>query len=816
MKSEADKTSLNEEMEKYESEHIKILRRIVPECMVLLKYDGKFPLDRAEKIALYGNGARHTKKGGTGSGDVNVRSFVTIEQGLINACFEITTSYWLDAYDKEIMKAEENHKNVLRERIKEGGIAALLSSMGEATPEPEYEIPIRYECETAIYVLSRQSGEGTDRQEIKGDFLLTDTEKRDILEIAELYSRFILVLNTAGVIDISPVIGKVPNILLLSHPGMTAGDSFADVLTGISYPSGKLTATWAKLKDYPDAGTYRSIDDTYYKEGIFVGYRWFDSFHKKLLFPFGYGLGYTDFTVGFVKAGIHENTVTIDASVVNIGNYRGRECVQLYIKKPAGKLIQAEKDLVGYAKTKELKPQEKEILSICFDITDLSSFDSDIHCSILEKGDYIIYAGTSSNEIFPCAIIRLIETVITETLHNAGGTPLFLDICPDVSDAQKDDLSLPVLDLKFVKEEKKRANYNGNIETADFLALEEQVAVCVGKCKSGSDESIIGDSNFSVAGAAGETSGVLERYGFRSIVFADGPAGIRIAKTYEVTEKGIHSLDNEGIDKLRSLLPPSMVEMLGDNRPIGGEIHHQYTSAIPVGTALAQSFDPDLEKICGEIVGEEMELYGIDIWLAPAVNIQRDPLCGRNFEYYSEDPFVSGKAASAVISGVQSRKGKGAALKHCCCNNQETNRFRSNSVVSQRALRDIYLKGFEIAVKEARPACVMTSYNLLNGIHTAERADLLKLILREEWGFDGVVISDWIVSGIKTNTDPKMHKKQSAIASLLAGNDLIMPGSKEDYDKILKEAYDDLELRKALLVSSSRIIRMVSKLMESI
>ncbi len=796
-------------MKEYETRHLNELRKIAPECTVLLKRSGAFPLSGVSEIALYGSGARHTKKGGTGSGDVNVRSFSTIEKALLDEGFVITTSSWLDSYDGKLALAEEEHLSSLRKRIEKGGLRELLSSMGESVPEPEYDIEVEKTCDTALYVLSRQSGEGTDRKNCKGDFLLTESERRDILLISRLYRRFMLVLNTAGVIDLSPVVSSVPDILLLSQLGEVTGECLADLLLGRSYPSGKLTATWAEARDYPDAGTYRGVNDTYYREGILVGYRWFDAVGKAPLFPFGFGLGYTDFSIFFNRVIVCGNTVSIDVTVENTGSCPGRECVQVYVSKPQGRLYKAPKDLVAYKKTGELARGEKESMTISFDMALCASFDEETSSLLLERGDYILLPGSSSCSVTPSAVLRISEDTTVRYLHEAGGNAPDDDFCPEYTPFSSD--GLPVIDFHYTGSgsvSSVEAFSEEVMETVSSLSDEELVSVCIGKYSEGG-QSIIGNAGSAVAGGAGETTGKLEKYGRRSLVLADGPAGIRIASTYFEDENGSHSLDNGTIDRLLKLLPPSLFPLIGEKTVPTGEIRHHWASAIPVATALAQSFNPSAQAVCGDIVGEEMEEFGIDIWLAPACNIQRDVLCGRNFEYYSEDPVVSGRTAAAVITAVQAHKGKGVTLKHFCCNNQETNRFRSNSVVSGRTLREIYLRPFEIAVRESRPLSVMSSYNLLNGIHTAERRDLLETVLRSEWGFTGVVMSDWVVDGISMGTGDDRYEGQSAPLSIAAGNDLVMPGSASDYDRVL-QALKSGELEKErLVVSASRIMRLI-------
>ena len=300
-------------------------------------------------------------------------------------------------------------------------------------------------------------------------------------------------------------------------------------------------------------------------------------------------------------------------------------------------------------------------------------------------------------------------------------------------------------------------------------------------------QSIVGNAGMKVAGAAGETTSIFTKEGLPSLVMADGPAGLRLSRQYGVDEDGIYAVGDEIPAARVEFVDEKILAMLGNSKGVkkerNGATYNQYCSAIPIGTALAQSWNVTLANECGNLVGEEMERFGVNIWLAPALNIQRSPLCGRNFEYYSEDPFISGKMAAAITKGVQSHPGCGVTVKHFCCNNQETNRFHSNSVVDERTLRDLYLRGFEIAIKEANPAAVMTSYNLLNGEHTSQRRDLNVMVLRNEWGYRGLVMSDWLVSGFAME-----HKYPSACAAgcIKAGNDLIMPGGEAEIQNIME------------------------------
>lgn len=777
-------------MEQTEMElaHIATLRSIAPECMVLLKSDGSFPLGETGKIALYGSGARKTIKGGTGSGDVNVRHYVTVEEGLENAGFTVTTKAWLDAYEEVYKAAHARFASQMKETIAKEGFSALLKAMGAIMPEPDYALPLNGEGDTAIYVLSRISGEGTDREVRPGDFLLTQTEIRDILQLQRQYKKFLLVLNVGGVVDLTPIAGQVENILLLSQTGMTIGDSFADVLLGKAYPSGRLASTWASWADYCHVGDFAEQDDTHYREGIYVGYRYFDTVGKAPLFPFGYGLGYTTFSWVAETVQIEGSKVSVTANVKNVGNRPGKEVMQLYVSIPDGKLDQPYQVLAAFDKTEELAPGGEASVPLTFDMRSLASFDEESANSILEAGDYILRLGNSSRSTEPVAIVHTDKTHLIQRLSHSGGDCGFEDWRPPRPIKAAVD-TVPVLHLNTVCEivpepipEDPAAQ-----QIAKGMTSEELTYLCVGGFRDEGSQSVIGNAGIQVAGAAGETTGMFMDRGIPAMVMADGPAGLRISLEYGMDENGVYSMDAGAMESMLELLPDEMVSMLREKFKAGskrtGTVHYQICSAIPIGTALAQSWNTGLCEACGDLVGREMERYRVHIWLAPALNIHRSPLCGRNFEYYSEDPLISGKMAAAVTRGVQKYPGRAVSLKHFACNNQETNRFRSNSLVSRRALRDIYLKGFEIAVKQSDPATIMSSYNLLNGEHTSQRYDLLETILREEWGFRGIVMSDWVTGGLPSAK--KKYPIACASGGIKAGNDIMMPGTKRDQQDLM-------------------------------
>ena len=776
-------------METYEMEHIDNVRALSPECMVLLKSDGSFPLEEPGKIALYGNAARKTIKGGTGSGDVNVRHYTSVEEGLENAGFTLTTKAWLDGYDMIWENANKAFKAGIKAKIAAEGLSAIMLGIGAIMQEPEYELPLDGEGDTAVYVLGRISGEGADRAPEKGNYLLTDTEIRDILALQKKYQRFLLVLNVGGVVDLSPVVENVSNILLLSQLGSAIGDSFVDVLLGKAYPSGKLASTWAKWMDYCQEGNFGTPNDTCYKEGIYVGYRYFDSVDKQPMFPFGYGLGYTSFEINAKETFIEGSKLAATVEVINTGSYNGKEVVQLYVTIPEGKLDQPYQVLAAFVKTGELKPGESEKLTLSFRMEDIASFDEESCNAILEKGSYVLHIGNSSRDTKVCAIVELDDDALVQKLHDVGGKPDFTDWKPEHRKAIRIPENIPVLKLSAsaISEmipdlpviDPKAAELAATMTESDLAML------CTGAYNGGiGSNSVIGNAGITVAGAAGETTAIFEN--IPALIMADGPAGVRISPRYGKDENGVYSLDAGSMAEVAELLPEQMLALLGFDKEKpqrGGTVHEQYCTAIPIGTALAQSWNPDVCEVCGDIAAEEMERFGVHIWLAPAMNIHRLPLCGRNFEYYSEDPLISGKMAAGVTRGVQKHPGCGVSIKHFCCNNQETNRMHSNSKVSQRALRDIYLKGFRIAIEESNPATIMSSYNLLNGEHTSQRYDLLETLLRQEWGYQGIVMSDWVSGNINKPDD----KYPGAVASgaIKAGNDIMMPGTQAHHEDIL-------------------------------
>ena len=785
-----------------EKNNAETVRKLAAECTLFLRKDGSFPLDRPCSVALFGSGARYTVRGGTGSGDVYSGKSVSIDEGLRSAGFTVTTDYWMQRYGH----IRENSRREWMRRMKKQakGISGLTALMGMAIPEPEYDLSTDYPGDICVYVLSRISGEGNDRKAERGDILLTETEIRDINALNARFEKFMLVLNTGGPVDLSGVT-EAGNILQFSQLGPLSGEILADILLGKSMPSGKLASTWTAWGDYCDIGEFGGPDDTRYLEGIYVGYRYFDTVGKKPMFPFGYGLTYTDFSQGKPSVKVRGTEAQVSLTVKNKGKYPGREVVQVYVSVPEGRLGQPYQTLAAFAKTGMIAPGGSEKVSLSFDMNDLASYDEKSASYILEAGDYIVLAGDSSADTEAAAVLELPETVTVLKARNVLGDCGFKDWKPDVSlrpDAGGAE-HIAVDPAAFTTD---TVSYELAEETCPFaegLSDEELCYIGTGHF-SDSQFSVIGEASSTVAGAAGDFTARLTEKGFPVVVTADGPAGLRLEREYYRDEKGIHNVNNDGLREFGEVIPGPLYRLLIRPRKIkpGTKIYEQSCTMLPSASAVAQSFDTSLAERLGRIAGGEMEEYGVDIWLAPALNIHRDIRCGRNFEYYSEDPLVSGKMAAAVVRGVQSKEGRFATVKHYAANNQETNRYSSNSLVSERAMRDIYLRGFGICVREAGPGAVMTSYNLLNGIHTASHRGLIRDILRCEFGFRGIVMTDWIV---RIAMSGGRYRLPLAWEVAAAGGDVLMPGSRKDWKTLLKGLREGKVSRRQLEINATRM-----------
>lgn len=800
-----------------EKDHGRLVRSLAGECMVLLENDGTLPVSPG-RVALYGNGARQTVKGGTGSGNVNTRDNISIDEGLRRAGFTVTTQKWLDRSAARYAQAREDYLKNVPLRAKELGCAEINVVFSEPfqIPAPE-EITekdiLDSETDTAIYVISRNSGEGSDRRCVRGDYLLFEEERRQLLRLGRAYSKLILVLNIGGVMDMGEIssLPGINAILLMGQLGSTAGLSLADVLAGKAVPSGKLTDTWAKrYEDYPSSASFGrnngNVDDEYYTEGIYVGYRYFDTFGIEPIYPFGYGLSYTTFDVKCVGTAVSDGKIKIRVEVKNTGPYPGREVVQAYYSAPRGMIPKPYQELAGYIKTRELAPGESQTVELCWNTVDMASYCPAHGCWMLESGRYVIRVGTDSRNSRSETILMLDRTVKTSIVKNLFGdsdpvreieAPTREEDCPpdipaillDAEEIQTNAVRYQGQRPRFTTNQKRLLTAqdlrDGTCTLEELvaqLAVEELAALCVGTYRS-QEGSVLGNASRLIPGAAGDTSHILaQSRGIPNMVMADGPAGLRLQPVFKTDKQG-------------NLLPGGTV--LEDScQPFdpryddqNSDTWYQYCTSIPIGWSLAQSWNPKLLERLGNMIGEEMVQFGIDLWLAPALNIHRNPLCGRNFEYYSEDPLISGKTAAAITRGVQAHPGKGVTIKHLAANSQEDNRYFTNAHISERAMREIYLRGFQIAIVESQPMSIMTSYNLINGVHAANHFDLLQSVCRDEWGFQGMIMTDWYTSQDVpdiTGGQNAIYPISSSTGCVKAGNDIQMPGCQKNVDDIVQ------------------------------
>lgn len=802
-----------------------VAKKAAEEGIVLLKNEGRLlPLEKGKRLALFGSGAGRTIKGGTGSGDVNERSSVSVAEGLENAGFAVTTKSWIEDYERAYMDARNEWKQTILKEA-EGGDAEIFFQTyakhafripsGRMMTEEEVK---EADTDTALYVISRIAGEGADRFAEKGDYYLTDAEEEQIAFVCSHFAHVVLLINTGAQIDLS-ILEKQPKIeavLFMVQAGMEGGNAVARVLTGDVNPSGKLTDTWGvAYEDYPAAKTFShnngNVRKEYYEEGIYVGYRYFDRFGKSPRYAFGYGLSYTEFALDLKKAEIkvskEDQTIAVSVPVKNIGEIPGKEVVQVYGSCPQEGIPKEYKRLLGYAKTGLLKSGETEVVSVAFPVKALASFEEGKSAWVLEKGMYALRAGNCSDSLSLIGGLEVKEeAVIEKTTPICERKEALQEVEPPKAEAMEYEASwkkellaksLPVYPLVGQCEAREDGPQTEMEKMAKDLAEkltdEELIHLVVGEVNKSQNANALGSAGIMVPGAAGETSSILsQKYGIPGLPMADGPAGLRLSKTYEVNEK-------DGSIYARGLLDALEGGFFTDGKEHeGARKYYQYCTAFPVGTLLAQTWNRGLLEEVGQAVAEEMEEFGITWWLAPGMNIHRDPMCGRNFEYYSEDPVVSGLSAAAITKGVQSRHGVGTTIKHFACNNQEDNRKGSDSILSERTLREIYLKGFEIAVKEAKPMAIMTSYNLVNGVHSANSYDLCTTVARGEWGFKGIIMTDWTTTDQAGGSIPHL--------CINAGNDLIMPGTKEDLQE-LREAQKEGSLsREALKACAARLI----------
>lgn len=780
------------------------------EGIVLLKNDGALPVQPG-KIALFGAGVPMTVKGGTGSGEVNERHAVSILEGMEQAGYEIVSRSWIEEYLRDYQASYTAWKQGFKLGFDMINYMSGSFQLPVGKPVTEQDFAAA-KCDTAIYVAARQAGEGKDKKLESGEFDLTADEIASIRFLTRHYAKTILVINSGSYMNLAGLEEEVDAVIFFCQQGMEGGRAFADIVSGKVSPSGKLTDTWAKTYgDVPcgDIYSYRAEDvrQQLYKEGIYVGYRYYDTYQVPVRYPFGFGLSYTQFDIRCENAALSGDCCSVQVRITNTGDCPGREVVQLYASCPDGNLKKEYQRLAAFAKTKLLDSGEVQTLSLSFGLADLASYSEREAAWIMEKGDYILRLGTDSAQTVPVAVVRMEDTVCTQKVRNICPvrTP-FEEIVPVVRPLEKSHPECPILIPVSDVPQCETACYDmplpewdtETVRMLDGMTKEEMIACVVGTGFTG-----MLDSSLNYApGTVGRTTGKLVSKGLMNVNLADGPAGLRLLRESALNASGkLRFVKDNYMLSAMNLLPEKLMKLVMANEKKSRKLY-QFTTAFPVGTALAQSWNIELCEEVGKAISREMTEYGITYWLGPAMNIHKNPLCGRNFEYLSEDPLLTGKIAAALTRGVQSIPGNYATIKHFACNNAEEERTHSNSVIHERVLREIYLRGFEIVVREANPASVMTSYNLVNGVYTPNSFDLCTAVLRCEWGFRGVVMTDWVSTGAGQGT---------AAAAIAAGNDLIMPGSGRDKKSIRSGLRSGEVSMNALYTAAGNVIDAIRK-----
>ena len=727
--------------------------KMVSEGIVMLKNENNaLPLDTDKEVAVFGRIQFRYYKSGTGSGGmVNVTKVVNILDGLID----------------NGVKVNEKLLGTYRKWDKENPFDLGEGWGGE--PWSQKEMPLdeglvketAKSCETAIVIMGRTAGEEQDNRLEAGSYLLSDDEIEMLTVVRKHFKKVVLLLNVGNIVDMTDINRIAPDaVLYVWQGGMTGGKGTADVLTGKVSPSGKLPDTIAyKASDYPsDANFGREENRDIYAEDIYVGYRYFETFAKeKVLYPFGFGLSYTEFEIKTEKAEITEGAVKLSVSVKNVGSYKGKEVIEVYCEAPQGRLGKAARVLCGFEKTRELAPQEEQAVEIAVDIAKLASYDDsgvtgNKSCYVLEAGEYKFYVGSDVRSAEYACIFEQGEDLVTERLTQSLAPVENFERIKPVCEGGAFSIGREAVPVSGVDESARRLEKlpkeiaytgdkgiklwdvkNGKNTMDEFIAqLSDYDLSCIIRGEGmGSPRVTAG-----TASAFGGVSENLNGFGIPAGCCSDGPSGMRL-------DCGTKAF------------------------------------SLPNGTMIASSFNKELTSELFAFMGLEMAANKVDCLLGPGMNIHRHPLNGRNFEYFSEDPFLTGKMAAAELKGMAGA-GVTGTIKHFCANNRETNRHFIDSVVSERALREIYLKGFEIAVKEGGASSVMTTYGRVNGLWTAGNFDLNTVILREEWGFKGFTMTDWWAN---INVRGKEPDKTDLAAMARAQNDVYMvcpDGEKND------------------------------------
>lgn len=708
-------------------------------CVLLRNEEKALPIKKGDRVSVFGRIQFNYYKSGTGSGGLVNTKYVT---GILDA---------LKMYDELSLNQEllGIYEAWVQDNPFDSGVGWAKEPWCQKEMYISQELAQKAaeKSDIAIVILGRTAGEDKDNSATAGSYLLTDIEENMIAEVCRAFKRVAVVLNVGNIIDMKWVETYKPQAVLYAwQGGMEGGNGVADVLTGKVNPCGRLSDTIAyDITDYPSMEGFGNGDTLIYKEDIYVGYRYFETAAKdRVMYPFGYGLSYTDFESSILSFDASQDMVNLQVKVTNVGDRAGKEVVQVYVGAPAGLLGKPARTLEAFAKTGLLEAGESQVLTCIFPKKQLASYDDSgitghKSCYVLEAGEYVIYAGSSVRNARYAGSFTVDSLKVTEKLSEAcapvkpfmrlkaaDGTMMeeavpvrTVDLYARIADNRHAEIPYTGdkgIKLKDVYEKKaSMEEFLGQLTNEDLAILSRGEGMCSPRVTPGT------------ATAFGGVSDRLCEFGIPAGCCADGPSGIRM-------DCGTHAF------------------------------------SLPNGTALACSFNTELIGELFDMVGQELYKNRVDTLLGPGMNIHRTPLNGRNFEYFSEDPLLTGKMAAEQIRAMAKYKVTGT-IKHFACNNQEFHRHDVDSVVSERALREIYLKGYEIAVKEGGAYSVMTTYGSLNGLWTAGNYDLNTTILRGEWGFDGIVMTDWWA---KINEEGEKGSKENTTPMVRAQNDLYM------------------------------------------
>ncbi|MBQ3110869.1 MAG: glycoside hydrolase family 3 C-terminal domain-containing protein [Clostridia bacterium] len=781
---------------------LQMAKTVAEEGMVLLENNGALPLTKGEKIAVFGINQIDFIYGGGGSGNFNSKNERVDYISLYDALKQKEEEGEIELYEELLNSYETYFNNYWSQDGRTYGYGtkqgAVLMYWGEMEIDQAQVNAAAEAAGTAIITIGRPAGEDKDRANSEGDFKLSEKERNMINYVkAAGFDKVIVILNVTGVIESDWLKDEaIDAVLYVSLPGMVGGSAMADVLMGDSYPSGKLVDTWAaNYTDYPSSANFGNSSYTNYTEDIFVGYRYFETIpgaQDKVNYPFGFGLTYADFEITDESVTVtgtgRDRQITVTATVTNNGEYMGKEVLQVYVKKPETTLTQPNRVLCGFYKTKELKGGESESVTITVPFDSLASYD-DMGTSgfeaayVLEEGNYEFYVGNSVRAPYTDTF-TLDEMELTEQLEH--------HIVPNTSNfnsrltsdgtyetiTQKQNAAVSENPEEDVDARYKAVYTNENVtkHEDEFITFNELAkAFCDG-------EESIEDTKMLEAFVARLTDEEAVK-----LTGCTNPESGRGHRT------GIAGIDAYGVPIIGTSNGPAGIQYNGSQ-----STWETTSTFYPCATMQACTWNEDLIEKLGAAMGDEARYFGMSLWQAPGMNIHRDPLCGRNFEYFAEDPFVTGKIGAAVTRGVQSRK-FASQLKHFAFNNQEKGRWGNDSRMSERAAREIYLKGYEIAIKEGNPWSIMSSYNRINGTQTSGSYQLLTEILRNEWGYEGFVMTDFRTQNVS-------HAQE-----IYAGNDLKAPADSPRPENVYSALKDGSLSRWQVNRSAERVLRFVLK-----